>query len=499
MREERRSESERERGARRRPLLRGRRERGGRGKEVYRRRVERRRRRSGQRGRGGITNDVGDCGVLLVRRRSAAAAAGGGGGAGPPPGFGLGEGRAAAVDWRATVLLNLALQTSYALAVVACRKGALRDSSSSVPRAIAAASSSAAVAAAAAAAAAAEKEKSGVRGAAAAATSAAAAASSETSTSGPLPPLALPLGGHGVRHDVFASPMRLAFELSNMGGDAGFSNNSSGPEPSYPEICFSVDEERHSSLFLLGPLCCFFFLVVFGAGAGLSWGHLCRLPGRHGRARAGYGSEERRRRRKRKERTRGKDKEERKRRKKKALSRSFRASSPTSSSSTPSLAPRSRPPAPTGSTIAGKTAAAAPRRGGSTCGCAALEERASPTSRWASSSARTLLLLLLLLLLPLLVVLLLLLLLRSLLPLRPGTALRALSRRGTAIRLRRRRRRLLSRRRPAPCSGAAANAVAPPLAPPATGPPVFRCSLFCLSLPVETLAGRLLGLPDCSQ
>jgi len=178
---------------------------------------------------GGITNDIGDCGVLLVRRRT--------GGRRPPAGFGLGEGRAAAVDWRATVVLNLALQSSYALAVVACRKGALRDSSSSVPRAIAAASSSAAVAAAAAAAAsaAARNEAGGPPRAAAA------AACSETSASGPLPPLALPLGGHGVRHDVFASPMRLAFE------EIGGATDGSSPEPSYPEICFSVDGASSSS------------------------------------------------------------------------------------------------------------------------------------------------------------------------------------------------------------------------------------------------------------
>ena len=204
-------------------------------------------------GRGGITNNVGDCGVLLVRRRTKTAATTTTSSSSssspapsattplssrdrPPAGFGLGERHAAAVDWRATVLLNLALQSSYALAVVACRKGALRDSSSSVPRAIAAASSAAAAAAAAA------KDKKGGGGekgggGAPPATAAAAAASSETSTSGPLPPLALPLGGHGVRHDVFASPMRLAFELS--GGERGGSG--SGPEPSYPEICFSVD------------------------------------------------------------------------------------------------------------------------------------------------------------------------------------------------------------------------------------------------------------------
>ena len=385
------------------------------------------------------------------------------------------------------MLLNLSLQTSYALAVVSCRKGALRDSSLSVPRAIAAASSAAAAAAAAAA----KKEKSGV--ATAATSVAAAAASSETSTSGPLPPLALPLGGHGVRHDVFASPMRLAFELSNGGGgggDAGFgmNNNSSGPEPSYPEICFSVDEERSSSnssssdpsaslsslsseLELASPGDVFAVFLVATGGPALATG-------------AKKEEEE-------EESKEGEGKDEQKKKKKEsfveifsgfvsyeqlvdalpcakiAASSSYREYGATggeeSSSSSASTARREhvRMRGPGGKGVADVAVGVLFRKGALS---APSSSASTPSS--SSSSARDLI--------------------ARTVAARDGDHVSSSSSSSLAATA-----RALLR--------AAANAVAPPLAPPATGPPVFRCSLFCLSLPVETLAGRLLGLPDCSQ
>lgn len=435
---------------------------------------------------GGITNDIGDCGVLLVRRRT--------GGRRPPAGFGLGEGRAAAVDWRATVVLNLALQSSYALAVVACRKGALRDSSSSVPRAIAAASSSAAVAAAAAAAAsaAARNEAGGPPRAAAA------AACSETSASGPLPPLALPLGGHGVRHDVFASPMRLAFE------EIGGATDGSSPEPSYPEICFSVDGASSSSglasssssspaplsalsseLELASPGDVFAVFLVATGGPALATG-----PATAATEEGGGGKEE--------DGGGGKEEEDESKKKTKtkkepfveifsgfvsyeqlvdalpcakiaASSSSYREygggggdarrehvrmrgpggkgvadvavgvlfrKDATPSSAAVSPAHPSFSSSSSGRDLVARTVAERDGFGGS-----AAPDAAAATPSSSSALAAT---------------------------------ARALLR-------------------------AAAAAVAPPRPPPPTGAPVFGCSLFCLSLPVETLAGRLLGLPDSSS
>ena len=421
---------------------------------------------------GGITNDVGDCGVLLVRRRTAAGR--------PPAGFGLGEANATAVDWRATVLLNLSLQSSYALAVVACRKGALRDSSSSVPRAIAAASSSAAAAAAAAAAAKKDEKGGGTRAAAAA------ASSSKTGPSGPLPPLALPLGGHGVRHDVFASPMRLAFEVTGGGGGGGMSGTS-GPEPSYPEICFSVDGEAglgaaapasssssssssfrapplsslSSELELASPGDVFAVFLVATGGPALATG-----PAEAAAKEGGGGGEKEQ------------QPKEQEREKKESFVEIFSgfvsyeqlvaalpcakiaaASSSGSSGGGGGDGRREhvRMRGPGGQGVADVAVGVLFRRDASA---------AAPSSSGRDLVARTV-------------------------AARDGHDAAAPSSSSSSSALAATARALFR---------AAAAAVAPPSqrTPPA-GPPVFGCSLFCLSLPVETLAGRLLGLPDSSS
>ena len=126
----------------------------------------------------------------------------------PPPGLGLSEPGAPSIDWRASVLLNLAVQTPYALAVVACRRAALRDAG--VPAALAA------------------------------------AARVAVAAGGRRRPAYAPPAGRGVAHAVYASPLRTAVDAPGArdGGRrqrARSEDPPAAPTPCYPDVCFAVD------------------------------------------------------------------------------------------------------------------------------------------------------------------------------------------------------------------------------------------------------------------
>ena len=137
---------------------------------------------------------------LLVRRNV---------GGRPPPGLGLSEPDAPSIDWRASVLLNLAVQTPYALAVVACRRAALKDAG--VPAALAA------------------------------------AARAAVAAGGRRRPAYAPPAGRGVAHAVYASPLRTAVDAPGARGGEGRRRRArsddppAAPTPCYPDVCFAVD------------------------------------------------------------------------------------------------------------------------------------------------------------------------------------------------------------------------------------------------------------------